>query len=134
MANPALGTRSPSYSSGTFTRSFDARPYMSCLIMLVVDAAGAGMTLDVDIQTSPGPDFSTWTTATKVGGGDASFTQVTPSNDNTVYYCSVDISKAQNAIGIEATVGGGLNRVRYGVYALLVPYDTSNSTDPQFRV
>tara|TARA_Y100000310_G_scaffold336739_1_gene422124 strand:- start:32999 stop:33454 length:456 start_codon:yes stop_codon:yes gene_type:complete len=132
--NQAPGTVNPSYSSPTFTQAFDARPYMTAMIILVADVAGAGMNLDVTIQTSPEPDFTTWTDATKSGGGTAAFTTVTPSNDNDFFYATIDLSKAQNAVGVKTVVSGGLNRVRNGIYAILFPYDTTNASVPQFEI
>ena len=130
---PAL-TYSPSYSAPTFTQSFDVRPYMRAMLILVVEECETGVTLDVQIQQSAGDAFDTWTASQTTAAADADFVQVTPSNDNQIYTCSVDLSKTQNALGIEAVVASGGNRVTFGVYAILFPYDTSNATSPDMEI
>jgi hypothetical protein len=122
MTNAPQGTYAPSYSAPTFTRSFDARSYMRAMIVVPVEVVGAGITLDLKLQKASSPDFATFT---DIAG--AAFTQIAPANDNQAYTATIDLSKHQNAIGIHATVTGATNRARWGVYAILFPYDTSNS-------
>lgn len=135
LLNYPPGTYSPSYSSRNYTYAFDSRPYLAALVILVVEAASGDAEMTVSIQSSAGPDFSTWSTVEKTGGGAASFAPVTSANDNQIYYAKLDLTKVQNACGIEvAQTATGGSRIRYGVYALLFPADTTLASEPQFTV
>ncbi len=135
MLNYPPSTYSPSYSAPNFTYALDTRPYLGALIFVLVEAASGDAEMTVSIQSAGGPDFTSWSTVEKVGGGGASFAAINSSNDNQLYYAKVDLSKVQNAIGVEVvqTATGGA-RIRFGVYAVLFPKDTTDASDPQFTV
>jgi hypothetical protein len=123
IANRGNATYAPSYSAPTFTQGFDSRPYMRAMIVVAVETASSGVTLDIKLQKADSPSFSSYGDITG-----AAFTQITPSNDNQTYMATVDLAKHQNSVGVHAVVThGGANRVRFGVYAILFPYDTTNS-------
>ena len=134
-ASPTPGT----WTGGTFTRSFDARPYMGALFVLSVGTMAA-TSLDVRIQQSSEPEFGSWADCTKFGGGTAAFAQITPAGTgdgapNAVHYCKVDFTQAQNAVGVKAIIAApGAERVRYSITAVCFPYDTTNASEPQFNV
>jgi len=135
LLNYPPNTYSPSYSAPNFTRAIDVRLFTRALILVVVEAVGTGATLDIKLQQSAGDDFTTWTDTTKADGSAAAIPQFTPSNDNAIYTISIDLSRTQNALGIHAEVtSSGATRARFGVYAVLFPYDTTNATDPDMEV
>lgn len=114
----------PSYSAGSFTRAFDARPYMAAIIVVPVADIGANVTATIKLQKADGPDFGTFT---DISGG--AFTALTSANDETVVGAKIDLSKHQNAVGLHINVAAssGTNRARIGAYAILLPYDTTNA-------
>tara|TARA_R110000751_G_scaffold26528_3_gene70884 strand:+ start:196 stop:657 length:462 start_codon:yes stop_codon:yes gene_type:complete len=136
VTQTAIGTYSSSYAAPTFTRSFDVRPFMAATLLFVVPAVGANVTLDITLKNSDGPDFSTWVTTTKPDGSSAALPQYTSASGSVVYTVSVDLSRTQNALGFEAVVAAssGTNKARFGVFAILHPYDTSNATSPDMEV
>lgn len=135
VTQTAVGNYLPSYSAPNFTRSFDVRQFMAASIVVIVPSVGSGATLDIEFQTANGPDFSTWTTATKADGTNAVIPQFTDSTTNGLYKVSVDLSRTQNALGFKAVVASsGTTKARFGVYAILHPYDTSNATSPDMEI
>ena len=135
MLNMPAGTRSPSYSAPNFTYAVDVRLFTRALIVIVVDDLGTGATLDLTLKQAGGDAFSSWSTSTQTDGSAAAVPQFTPSNDNAIYTVSVNCSKTQNALGVEAVVTStGTTRARFGVYAILFPYDTTNATEPDMEV
>ncbi len=87
----------PSYSAPNFTRAFDARPYMSALLIVPIETIGGNVTATMKLQSSAEP-FTTWT---DISG--AAWTARTESNDQTVLAAKIDLSKHQNAIGWHRT-------------------------------
>jgi hypothetical protein len=133
MANYPAGTLSPSYSDPTFTRAFDSRPFMTALIVVVAEVAtgdaSAVLTLQASAEDTDRGVFNDFADLTTTTGSTAAFSAITTSNDNAVYYATVDMKKAQNALGAELVVTAtGGNRARIGAYAVCFPYDTSNVT------
>ena len=114
----------PSYSGGTFTQAFDCRPYSRAVVVVPVETIGANVDLDIKFQRASSDDFSTWTDIP-----DSAFTTLDPDSDNQAYVCTFDLTKHQNAIGINliVTVKSGTARARVGAYAILFPYDTTNA-------
>jgi len=122
-------TLSPSYSAPNFTRAFDARPYMSALIVLQCGNSGTGVTADFKLQQAAEPAFDTWE---DIPG--ATFTQLDPDNDQLIYVGYVDLKHVSNAVGAYLDVVSGGNRIVVGVTAILFPQDTANATDMEFRI
>lgn len=131
MINMPNGTLSPSYSAPTFTRAFDARPFMSALIVVVAeefqgDASGVIVLQTTPEETAKG-DFNDFQDATTTTGAKAQFDAITSANDNQCHYATVDFKRAQNALGVKLTVTStGGSRGRVGVYAICFPYNTGN--------
>lgn len=96
---------------------------MSALLIVPIETIGGNVTATMKLQSSAEP-FTTWT---DISG--AAWTARTESNDQTVLAAKIDLSKHQNAIGwhLNVTVSSGALRARIGAYAMLFPYDTSNS-------
>jgi len=135
MLNMPAGTLSPSYSAPDFTYAVDVRLFTRALIVFVINGLGTGATLDLTLKQAAGDAFSAWSTSTQTDGSAAVVPQFTPSNDNAIYTVSVDCSKTQNALGVEAVVTStGATRARFGAYAILFPYDTTNATSPDMEI
>jgi hypothetical protein len=135
-ANYPPATYSPSLSPGAGdTLAVDVRDYLGALIIVNVGTASADSECTLRVQSASEPSFSSWSNLTKVGGGDAVFDAINSGNDNTFYFARIDLSKAQNALGVELEVtSGGSSRTQISVTAVLFPRDTSNASEPQFKV
>ena len=135
LSNKPANTYAPSYSAPNFTQAVDVRLFTRALIIVVVEGLGTGATLDIKLQQSAGDDFSSWTDTVKPDGSAAVIPQFDPTSDNTTYTISVDLSRTQNALGIHAVIASsGGTRARWGAYAVLFPYDTTNATEPDMEV
>ena len=164
-STPADGTVEPSYTAGVcsdvayeneptcvaagedwtapyFTQSFDARPYIGALIVVDAGAFGANSDVTVTLKKSAEPAFSSWATFDDFEGDTAAFSKIVGGSpgagevaDNAYYFCRLDLSKTQNAVGIQVVTSlTGVETCKLGVLAVLFPQDTTDADEPQFKV
>lgn len=144
-STPADGTVEPSYAAGppiVFTQSFDARPYIGALIVVDAGTFGANSDVTITLKKSAEPAFSSWATFNDFEGDTAAFSKIvggTPGAgevaDNAYYFCRIDLSKTQNAVGVQVVTSlTGVETCSLGITAILFPQDTTDADEPQFKV
>jgi len=164
-STPVDGTVEPSYTAGVcsdvaytneptcvaagetwtdlyFTQAFDARPFIGALIIVDAGTFGAASDVTITLKKSAEPAFSSWATFDDFEGDTAGFSKIvggTPGAgevaDNAYYFCRLDLSKTQNAVGIQVVTSlSGVETCKLGVLAILFPQDTTDADEPQFKV
>ena len=111
--------------------SFDARGFYEAVLVVNAGTFAGGCTVVLRLQESD--DKSSWT---YIDGGTFPVIAASPSgaevSDNAQYYCRINLFDKKRYIGVHAQVQTA--RATYGISALLLSYDTKDSTTPSVIV
>ena len=102
----------------------------------------AGATKIVQLLESSTPADGTVEPSYTAGVCSAAFSKIvggTPGAgevaDNAYYFCRIDLSKTQNAVGVQVVTSlTGVETCSLGITAILFPQDTTDADEPQFKV
>lgn len=127
-AGYAIATNDPDSS---LNYAVDARGFYEVVIIVNCGAFAGGATLTLTLQESS--DTTTWTDIP-----DGVFPVIAQSptgdqvEDNAQYFCRVNLFDKKRYLGVQAVIA--TQRVEFSISALLLSYDTKDSSTPSLSV